>query len=479
MGSSVRKVLEDAVSPPLTWRESAATPRVAPWSRWTTRATRSCRILWMDMRAAEQTEQVLATGDVALRVNSDGAGPVSAEWMVPKALWLKQNRPELFARAAKVCEYQDYVNLKLTGRYCASANNVAVRWHFVDGKPPTSLLAKLGMPELAEKWPKDVVQMGHAVAPLSEAAAAHLGLDAGIPVAQGGADALRRDGRPRDRSTRSTRAHHRPSPPPRGDRGRVPRPGDMGTYSGALVGERSHVVEGGQTSTGSVVNWFKTMCGGGEGFYDEVNAAAALIPPGCEGLVMQEHLQGNRTRTWTRCRAAWSPVSRCDTGGARVPLHPGGDPAARGSSSTRCARTDTSRVRRRRRGRDPIGLVAADPRGRRGDPLQANQMRRRPRARLWPSSPPSPRERTAATCSPRSTRWCTRRAWSCLDPTCTRCTRSRTPRTRGRTPRRSSSSEGRASPRKASIPRRGQTVSGTPPGPSRHRVPVVAVRGPG
>mmetsp|Transcript_4350 Transcript_4350/g.19467 ORF Transcript_4350/g.19467 Transcript_4350/m.19467 type:complete len:265 (-) Transcript_4350:1540-2334(-) len=32
------------VSPPLTWRESAATPRVAPWSRWTTRATRSCRV---------------------------------------------------------------------------------------------------------------------------------------------------------------------------------------------------------------------------------------------------------------------------------------------------------------------------------------------------------------------------------------------------------------------------------------------------
>ena len=45
----------------------------------------------------------------------------------------------------------------------------------------------------------------------------------------------------------------------------------------------------------TVVNWFKTLCGGGDDFYDEVNAAAAQIPPGCEGLVMQEHLQGNRT----------------------------------------------------------------------------------------------------------------------------------------------------------------------------------------
>ena len=42
--------------------------------------------------AARPCVAVAATGDVALRVNSAGAGPVSAEWMVPKALWLKQNR---------------------------------------------------------------------------------------------------------------------------------------------------------------------------------------------------------------------------------------------------------------------------------------------------------------------------------------------------------------------------------------------------
>ena len=35
--------------------------------------------------------------------------------------------------------------------------------------------------------------------------------------------------------------------------------------------------------------------GSGEGFYDAVNAEAELVPPGCEGLVVQEHLQGNRT----------------------------------------------------------------------------------------------------------------------------------------------------------------------------------------
>lgn len=38
----------------------------------------------MDMRSASCAQQVLATGDAALRVNSAGNGPVSAEWMIPK-----------------------------------------------------------------------------------------------------------------------------------------------------------------------------------------------------------------------------------------------------------------------------------------------------------------------------------------------------------------------------------------------------------
>ena len=63
-------------------------------------------LLWMDVRAAEQAAAVAACGDSALRVNGGGAGPVSAEWMVPKALWLKQHEPETFRNAAYICEYQ-------------------------------------------------------------------------------------------------------------------------------------------------------------------------------------------------------------------------------------------------------------------------------------------------------------------------------------------------------------------------------------
>ena len=47
-------------------------------------------ILWMDVRASEEASAVLRTSDPALQLNGAGAGPVSPEWMIPKALWLKR-----------------------------------------------------------------------------------------------------------------------------------------------------------------------------------------------------------------------------------------------------------------------------------------------------------------------------------------------------------------------------------------------------
>ena len=87
-------------------------------------------LIWMDVRSAPEAADVAATGDPALRINSNGGGPVSAEWMIPKSLWLKRHQPELFAAAARICEYQDYINWRLTGRWVASLNNMAVRWHY-------------------------------------------------------------------------------------------------------------------------------------------------------------------------------------------------------------------------------------------------------------------------------------------------------------------------------------------------------------
>ncbi len=149
-------------------------------------------IIWMDVRAEAEAAAVLATADPALVVNCAGEGPVSAEWMIPKALWIREHEPDIFERAATICEYQDYMNLRLTGRRCASLNNASVRWHYSTqrGGYARGLLSKLGLDALYEKWPTDVIAAGSVIGELTKEAAEHLGLKAGVKVAQGGADAF-------------------------------------------------------------------------------------------------------------------------------------------------------------------------------------------------------------------------------------------------------------------------------------------------
>src|SRR5262245_42058291 len=82
-------------------------------------------LIWMDVRSGDMAAEVAASGDPALEVNSNGAGPVSAEWMVPKALWLQRHERAMFDRAAYICEFQDYLNYHLTGRMVAGISNAA------------------------------------------------------------------------------------------------------------------------------------------------------------------------------------------------------------------------------------------------------------------------------------------------------------------------------------------------------------------
>jgi FGGY-family pentulose kinase len=253
-------------------------------------------LLWMDVRADQEANDIMATGDTALILNSGGKGPLSAEWMIPKALWVARHEPALFAKASTVCEYQDYLNFKLTGNKTASVNNTAIRWHFRNrqGGFAKSLLATLGLEALLAKWPANVIALGEEVGRLSPVAAEHLGLPQGLLVAQGGADAfiamvglgVTRPGRIAF-ITGSSHLHLAMSAV------EMHCPGLWGTYADAVI-PGLDVMEGGQSSTGSMVNWFRTIVGA-DWNYDELNATVKTIQPGSDGLIVQDHFQGNRT----------------------------------------------------------------------------------------------------------------------------------------------------------------------------------------
>jgi ribulose kinase len=111
-------------------------------------------------------------------------------------------------------------------------------------------------------------------------------------VVQGGSDAfigvigLRRH-RPGEMAliTGSSHLHIGVAEPVQG--GRVRHHMD-GVYPGKPI------IEGGQTSTGSVIAWFKRHFAEHTSF-EALNEGAAVVPPGAEGLLVLDHFQGNRT----------------------------------------------------------------------------------------------------------------------------------------------------------------------------------------
>jgi ribulose kinase len=78
--------------------------------------------------------------------------------------------------------------------------------------------------------------------------------------------------------------------------------GMLGCFPDAVV-EGLYTLEGGQTATGSILDWYRRHFAGreeaeaertGRHVYEVLDAQAAAVPPGCDGLVCLDHWQGNR-----------------------------------------------------------------------------------------------------------------------------------------------------------------------------------------
>ena len=261
-------------------------------------------IIWMDVRAVDQARRVAKTGDAALKYN--GFAKVSAEWMPCKALWLKENEPDIYHAATHICEYTDWMTHRLTGEWTASINIASLRWYYDrnNGGFPASLYQAVELDDLLEKFPQKVLDMGTVVGGLSKKVAEELGLPPGIPVAEGGADSIVSTVGMNVLApgkialiTGSSHAIFGAS------KQAIYGPGFFGAFTDAVV-PGQYVVEGGQVSTGSVVKWFRdNFCGGlleeartqGISLYDLLNQRAENLPIGSDGLIVVDHWQGNRT----------------------------------------------------------------------------------------------------------------------------------------------------------------------------------------
>src|ERR1700677_2269186 len=179
--------------------------------------------------------------------------------MLPKALWLKRNKQDVYRSATRLVEGTDWMMHRLTGDWTLSLNHVSVKWNYArpDGGWPVRLHEAVGLGDLREKWPRTIVPLGRGDGRLSEAASADLGLPAGIPVAQGGIDAylgMLGLGATQDGDVAvivgSSTCHLAQS------REGVFGSGAAGCYPDATA-LGLYTLEAGQTATGSILDWYR------------------------------------------------------------------------------------------------------------------------------------------------------------------------------------------------------------------------------
>ena len=263
-------------------------------------------IMWADVRASEQAGRASEIDHWARLYNGEGKDPASAEWFVFKAMWLKENEPDVWARSAWILDAPDWMGLRLTGRPAVNLCSASLKmYHNNDhGGFPVDFYERLGVGDLMDKMPSQVNAMGEPLGTLSPEAAEELGLVAGTPVAQGGIDAeagmigmnVLAPGRMALITGSSNCLLAQSAIPLYGA-------GMFGAHTDALV-RGQYTIEASQASTGSVIRWFlensakdlvEAAKTGGPSPYEVLNEASKDIPPGSDGVLVLEYFQGNRS----------------------------------------------------------------------------------------------------------------------------------------------------------------------------------------
>ncbi|HUI04290.1 MAG TPA: FGGY-family carbohydrate kinase [Acidimicrobiales bacterium] len=157
-------------------------------------------VIWMDSRgSAAIRRQVSGTVNVLgydvrkiqrwVRLTG-GAPGQSGKDPTAHILWIREAEPQVYAATHKFLEPVDWVNHRLTGRFSASFDSIAAHW-VTDNRRIAAVdydetLLRMAGIERA-KLP-DLVPSATVVGPLTDGAAAELGVPAGLPVVTGTGD---------------------------------------------------------------------------------------------------------------------------------------------------------------------------------------------------------------------------------------------------------------------------------------------------
>jgi xylulokinase len=135
---------------------------------------------WLDVRSIKQADRIWE-GDTA-RMLYDHTGNIpTAKDIIPKALWLKEERPEVWDKTFKLLDCKEYILYQLTGKIVTDWHGASVYFLFDPQRRAWSREAcdELGIPidKLPEAHPCTEV-----IGVVTPEAAEHTGLAPGTPV---------------------------------------------------------------------------------------------------------------------------------------------------------------------------------------------------------------------------------------------------------------------------------------------------------
>lgn len=252
-------------------------------------------IMWMDIRATKEAEEINATNHEILKYCG---GADSPEFFIPKLIWIKNNEKPIYDKTKVFCEQLDWINFKLSGKICSSICTSTCKANYVKslGGYSDEFFKLIGFEDWEDKICKDVLSVGQDIGVVKEEITSKFGLNKNLMLVQGGIDAhIGMFGTNSIKEGRlcmimGTSFCHM------GLSNTLPKvEGIWGPYEDAVL-DGTWCLEAGQASAAGLVQWFAQNFNiNNEYKYDILSYAAKTIPVGSEGLIVSDNFQGNRT----------------------------------------------------------------------------------------------------------------------------------------------------------------------------------------
>ncbi len=249
-------------------------------------------ILWNDQRTQQQCDEITERVGFARLIQLTGNRALTG-FTAPKILWVRENEPEVYQKAAHVLLPKDYARLMLTGDYAMDVSD-ASGTSLLDVRERKWSQEVLDALEIPADWMPRLAEGPEITGVISAEAAAQTGLKAGTPVVGGGGD-------------QAAGAVGVGAVEPHiislviGTSGVVFAP--LARYAYEPEGRLHafcHAVPGmwhfmGVTlSAAGSLQWYRDTLAPGEKF-DDLLAPTAAVPAGSDGLLFLPYLSGERT----------------------------------------------------------------------------------------------------------------------------------------------------------------------------------------